>query len=340
MPYEAYRVKRKTKESELISSFELCRVDDGKLAAFLPGQYLTIRLPDEVVRTYTISSAPHEAGHYRISVKREPDGRGSAFLHDSVQEGDLVEVYEPRGEFFLDESRQSPVVLLSGGVGITPMVSMLHALSATERVVTFIHACESGAAHAFRSEVDRITRLNPNARCVYLYRTPSLSDRETSAFHHEGMLSSEILKGLVAVDSADCYLCGPPGFMKAVYASLRALGVGKERIFFEFFGPSTLLETAPEPLAPSAPDETRRVTFARSGDTVEWSSSDETILELAERHGLAPDSGCRVGVCNSCQCRLVKGTVNYIEEPLEMPPAGYALICISKPASDEVVLDI
>jgi uncharacterized protein len=340
MPYEAYRVQRKTKESEVISSFELSRVDKDKVATFMPGQYLTLRLPGDVIRTYTISSGPSEASHYRISVKREADGQGSTYLHDVVQEGDLIEVFEPRGEFFLNEWSRSPVVLLSGGVGITPMISMLHALNDTGRDVMFIHACESGAVHAFGAEVDQIVQQNPRARCIYLYRSPSTHDRATGAFHREGILTRDLLQELVPIQSADCYLCGPPGFMKAAYTSLRELGVGRDRIFFEFFGPSTLLEESSRPPVETPDVEHRKIAFARSGKTVEWNGSDTSLLELAERHGLNPDSGCRVGVCNTCQCRLLDGTVEYIEAPLEAPPDGYALICVSRPASVQVVLDI
>jgi uncharacterized protein len=343
VPFSPYKVTRKVRESEVITSFDLAPGHGKTVRPFKAGQYLTLSLPGDVTRTYTISSSPEISNYYRISVKKEPLGKASGYLHDSVNEGDVLEILEPRGEFHLHENSSAPVVLLSGGVGITPMISMLHALRNTNRKVIFVHACESSSVHAFRTEVDGLVQVNERLRAFYLYRTPSDDDRSRGAFHLEGVVTPDILRDLFAGTLPDCYLCGPQGFMKAAWAALRELGVPSTQIFYEFFGPSTLLE---EPVV-SAVEELLLVNssspvvhFSRSGKSAEWGNFQGTILEFAEKHGVRPDSSCRVGVCNTCQCKVVSGEVSYIEAPLEMPPPGVALICISRPASEEFVLDL
>jgi ferredoxin-NADP reductase len=341
--FSPYKVTRKVRESEVIMSFDLVPEDGRTVGRFKAGQYLTLRLPGDLTRTYTVSSSPETSDHYRISVKKETLGRASGFLHDIVNEGDVLEILEPRGDFHLHENRSEPVVLLSGGVGVTPMISMLHALRDTDRKVIFVHACESGSVHAFRAEVDELVQQNDRLRAFYLYRTPTDDDRYRGAFHSEGVVTTDILRALFAETLPDCYLCGPPGFMKAVWDSLRQLGLPSSQIFYEFFGPSTLLE---EPAAgvveglATVDSGSPVVHFSRSGKSVEWGNFQGSILEFAEKHGARPDSSCRVGVCNTCQCKVVSGAVSYIEEPLEMPPSGFALLCVSRPTSEELVLDL
>jgi uncharacterized protein len=335
--YVSYLVKAKTVESEVVTSFELAPVDGGAVPAFLPGQYLTVRLQDDVVRTYTISSAPDCRTHYRISVKRESFGRGSRHLHDRVNVGDQLEVLEPKGDFYLHRDRGArPAVLLSGGVGVTPMISMLHALIRDEGEVVFVHACESGSVHAFRDEVDRLVGEGARSTAYYLYRNPTDDDRQQSRFYAEGVLTKDILEALVPFSSADFYLCGPAGFMQGVYGALAALDVAPDRIFYEFFGPSTLLGPREVSVGKAGPE----VVFAQSGKRSSWGNFKGSLLEFAELNGVVPDSSCRVGVCNTCQCRVNQGEVSYFDEPAEMPTKGYALLCVSRPASDELVLDL
>jgi uncharacterized protein len=338
LKYVSYRVMAKVRESEVVTSFELAPSDGGLVPAFLPGQYLTVRLPDGVIRTYTVSSAPDCRTHYRISVKRESLGRGSRHLHDHVYEGSLVDVMEPRGDFHLHHDRDTrPVVLLSGGVGVTPMISMLHALGRGETEVTFVHACENGAVHAFRDEVDQLVRESTRLKAYYLYRTPSEDDRRQGKFNAEGVLTVDHLRALVTSASADFYLCGPGGFMQAVYGALTELGVPADRIFYEFFGPSTLLGGREANVSEASGPE---VVFARSGKRVSWGNFKGSLLEFAEENGAKPDSSCRVGVCNTCQCRIKAGEVSYFDEPADEPAEGYALLCVSRPTSAELVLDL
>lgn len=254
--FQQLRVIDKVRESRIISSFHLEPVDAQGWRPFEAGQFLVLRIPEDgarraVPRSYSVSSSPGNVGGYRITVKREtaptadlPDGIGSCWLHDRIQVGDTISAAGPRGEFFLDRSSPRPVVLLSGGVGLTPLVSMLHALSGDKhRPVHFIHACDNGDVHALRDEVLSLSRLRPGIDVHFCYRFPTESDRANFTHQSEGVVTRELLNNLLGGTERDHYLCGPPPFMKAIYATLRARGVPKERIAYEFFGPATVLET-------------------------------------------------------------------------------------------------
>ncbi|WP_404282200.1 FAD-binding oxidoreductase [Mesorhizobium sp. IMUNJ 23033] len=347
----------KVRESSSITSFHLEPVDPDGWRAFQPGQFLVFRIPVAgeqkfVLRNYSVSCSPTRKGSYRITVKREaalepglPDGLSSCYLHDSVEVGDLLAAAGPRGDFILDRSSTRPVVLLSGGVGLTPMVSMLHELAAgTERRVFFIHACDNGDVHALRDEVNGLKALRTGVDAHFCYRFPTERDIAAGNHHSEGIISRELLQSLLPLDDYDVYLCGPPPFMQAVYRTMRDLGVPKHRIAYEFFGPATVLE----PVAPSAP--TRRaptevpgeavtVEFRKSGLKAVWDGKAESLLAFAEEQGLSPDFSCRAGICSTCKSGLIAGEVTYFEEPLDEPGEGDVLLCCSKPLGS-VVLDI
>ncbi len=363
--WRAFEVVRKEAESATITSFHLAPHDGRPLAAFAPGQFLTLRLPIghddvDVLRTYSISSPPDETRFYRISVKREPAPPGSGappglvsgYLHDRVVVGDRIAILPPRGEFVLDEHSQRPVLLISGGVGLTPLVAMAHRLAAAgSRRTWFIHACANGPVHAFRAEIADLAARSANLRRYTCYEKPDAADRAAGACDAEGRLTARTLQSFLPIDDYECYLCGPPGFMQALYATLIRLGVRERRIHYEFFGPATVLRAgdraeAPAPAAPAtcaaaaaAGGAGPMVTFARTGLSVPWDDRYVSILELAEANGLAPDFSCRAGVCSTCRCRLRSGMVTYIEEPLGEPDEGMVLICCSRPDSD-IVLDL
>lgn len=354
-----YRVLERTVESSVITSFRLAPVAGGEVPAFRPGQYLTLRLPDGQVRTYTVSSSPDDRHSYRLSVKREPSppgrpdvppGYGSGHLHDAVVAGSVIEVLEPRGAFVLDETSARPVVLLSGGVGLTPMVSMLHRLATTDRKVHFIHACEDSKVHAHRAEVLQVASSNASLRAHFVYRTPSADDISAQRCNSVGVVDRRLLQSLLPLDDYDFYLCGPSGFMKAVYATLLALGVTKPRIKYEFFGPATVLEPdvpavqvqtipAASPPVESAVGGTE-IVFARSGKTARWGDFKGTLLDFAEQQGLTPEFSCRAGICNSCECDLLEGSVSYEDQPLDPPADGKVLICLARPVGPRLLLDI
>lgn len=250
--FRRFVVDRKVKESEVITSFYLKSEDDKEIAFFLPGQYISIKLEIEGeeythIRQYSLSDAPGK-DYYRISVKREsgasrPDGIVSNYLHDRVGEGDILEVSAPAGDFVLDINRNTPIILLSGGVGLTPMVSMLKTVVDVqpERNVTFIHATANGHVHALREEVEAMSAFD-HVHSFVFYDSPTEEDRCNHLFNIEGFVTKEWIEKNVPVKNADFYFCGPVPFMKAINRFLKELGVGDEQIHFEFFGPMDSLE--------------------------------------------------------------------------------------------------
>ncbi|MBN3526115.1 NO-inducible flavohemoprotein [Paenibacillus apiarius] len=256
--WEGFRnfiVDRKVKESDVITSFYLKPADGGALPAYLPGQYLTVRVKPAGqdnfhLRHYSLS---HASGQdtYRISVKREDGldsgtaGVVSSYLHDAVREGDALEATAPAGDFTLRTGASSPVILLSGGVGLTPMLSMLHTLAKHEpaRDVYFVHAAQNRRMHALREEVRTVTEANERIRSFVCYERPEAGD----ACDHQGFIDEAWLAATMPADvwqQADVYFCGPVPFMKAIYRALKELGVSADRIHYEFFGPAGALEEA------------------------------------------------------------------------------------------------
>jgi ferredoxin-NADP reductase len=351
------RVIEKKQESAVITSFVLTAAEGGASLPFRPGQFLVVRLPLDsgvtALRNYSLSGDAGEPSRLRISVKREaapadqpqwPPGQGSNHLHDRVQVGDLLEVAGPTGSFTLDEQSPRPVVLFSAGVGLTPMLSMLHQLSRqSTQPVYFIHACENGAVHAFRDEVLELANRRPGIRVHFCYRSPSARDRAGNAYHSQGLISRETLQRLLPLDDYDVYLCGPRPFMQANWRMLRSLGIARERIHYEFFGPATLLEedeneavaaTPPAPKVLASTTETApTVHFLPSGTHVAWNENCHSLLDLAEQAGLTPAFNCRAGLCNTCQVPLREGSVEYFDAPLDTPENGDILLCCTRPTS-------
>ncbi|WP_053368529.1 NO-inducible flavohemoprotein [Bacillus sp. FJAT-27245] len=250
--FRRFVIDRKVKESNVITSFYLKPEDNKEIADFQPGQYISVKLeiPGEEfthIRQYSLSDAPGK-NYYRISVKREagnenPDGKVSNYLHTQVEEGDIFQVSAPAGDFVLDVQKETPVVLLSGGVGLTPMISMLKTVAEVqpERGVTFIHAAQNSSVHALRNEVELVAEKETIKSFVF-YDSPTDEDRENQAFDVEGYVTKEWLNENVDTQKADFYFCGPVPFMRAIYRALKELGVNEERIHFEFFGPKGNLE--------------------------------------------------------------------------------------------------
>ncbi|MBT2737122.1 NO-inducible flavohemoprotein [Bacillus sp. ISL-7] len=250
--FRNFIVDRKVVESEVITSFYLKPEDNKGIAVFTPGQYISIKLEMAGekyihIRQYSLSDAPGK-DYYRISVKREagtanPDGMVSNYLHNGVSQGDILKVSAPAGDFVLDTEKNTPVVLLSGGVGLTPMMSMLKTVVEVqpERRVTFVHAAANGNVHALRDEVEEVSKLE-NVHSYLFYDSPTEEDRKNNRFDVEGYVTREWLKENITTKDADFYFCGPVPFMKAINRSLKELGVNQERIHFEFFGPMGNLE--------------------------------------------------------------------------------------------------
>jgi uncharacterized protein len=347
--FHPLKVVARVRESSIITSFYLTPVDPYQWRDYLPGQFLTFKIPKPdgtgfAPRNYSLSGPCGKTGEYRISIKREPDGLASNYFHDHMDVGGTVMALAPRGEFVLDRASARPVVLLSGGVGLTPMVSMLHDLAETrDRNVLFLHACENGDVHAMRDEVLSLVNAHDRLRAHFVYRNPTELDCTATKFDSEGVVTKALLQSLLPLDDYDFYLCGPPAFMQVIYRMLRDLGVQKQRIAYEFFGPATVLDTEVKPVAPkmaaALSTDLPIVEFRKSGITANWDGASESLLAFAEAQGLSPAFSCRAGICSTCKSGLISGEVKYFEDPLDDVEAGFALLCCSKPAGS-IILDL
>lgn len=346
-------VDQKIKESEVITSFYLVPEDGKPLAYYQPGQYLIFELdiPDQsspVIRSYTISDAPNTR-YYRLSIKKEPPpqdqpnlppGLSSNYFHDHVHKGSILKAKSPKGDFFL-QGETSPVVFLSGGVGQTPMLSMLnYIVEHQKRNVWFIHGAINSTTHAFNHFVRATTEQFNYVNSHVVYSNPLASDELSRHYHSQGFITTELLESLTVPKEADFYMCGPPPFMQSIFNQLIDWGIPENKIFYEFFGIAKHLkyfDSVEEMNQKSA--ENISITFSKSGLTVDWDTSATSILEFAESQGLSPDFGCRAGACHACECTLVEGEIEYLAGGKNEAEPEEILICCSKPTKS-VVIDI
>ena len=345
--FRRLRVAATHRESPTVLSIEVEPIDHRALPKPLPGQYLTIRIPDAgdpaPLRSYSLSGDPG-AGHYRISVKREDHGVVSRWLHAHIRAGSVVEAAAPRGEFYLAED-SSPVVLLSAGIGATPVLAMAHALAAAHswRQIWWLHTTRNTESHAFAAEVTTLIESLPDAQQHVFYTGGDGAD----SFVVHGRLNRESIAALHLPADATVYLCGPGAYMDAMREALTATGINPIHIHTELFGalppinPGIVGPTQsvrPHPPA-GAPGTGPQITFSRSGLSVNWSPDYHSILELAEACDVPTRYSCRSGVCHTCMTPVIEGGTTYSQQPLEEPYAGAVLICVATPRSD-VVLDL
>ena len=346
--FRPLRVRSTVQESASIMSITLDGVDGAPLPRARPGQYLTVRVTGAgepaPVRSYSLSSTPG-AAHYRISVKREAHGLASGYLHDCLTPGALIDAAAPRGDFVLRDGA-GPVVLISAGVGVTPVLAMLHALAsqAAQREVWWLHAARGPSEHAFAAEVRRLlAQLERTHEHIFYSAAGSAELERTGA--RPGRITAAVLDSQGFPVDAGAYICGPPAFMSDVRDALGSLGLSD--IHTELFGPADainpgvidLAHIAPHP--PTGPPRSGPlVTFARSGLTVPSAGSGgESLLELAESCDVPTRWSCRTGVCHTCVTALLSGDVAYDPAPLEAPAEGSVLICCAR-ADSELVLDM
>lgn len=354
LAWRDYRATRIDDESQSIRSLYLEPADGSAPLPHKAGQFLTVRVsPDSqaLIRTYTLSSAPGEPA-YRISVKREegagaahPGGAVSQYLHGQIKVGDLISARAPQGDFVWQTPPGRPAVLISAGVGITPMVSMLRNLVQEEtaaqerRPVTFIHASRSEPQRAFFEEIGQLVAQSRTAiRPLWVLSQPGPGSRLGQDFDVKGRLTPEALQAVLPLDDYDIYLCGPGGFMQALYDQLRNLGVRDCRIFAEAFGPAALLRAPDQPseINPVLPEAGKaEVTFVDSRLQVTWEPESGTLLELAEAQELKPEFGCRNGACGSCVTRVLEGEVTYRVPPRASLQADEILLCCAVPAQSQ-----
>ncbi len=331
--YEIFDTKR---ESDVITSFYLRRADGRPLASHEPGQFLPIRLKvpgadAPATRTYTLSDAPGSDA-YRLSIKREGgDALVSNHFHDHLKVGAKVQAMAPRGKFALDPSGERPVVLISGGVGVTPMIAMANHLVKQGRRTIFVHGAQNGSAHAFGDHVRNLAAGHPSFTAHVRYSRPAPTDRLGETHDSEGHVDADLLKSLLQLDDYDFYLCGPGPFMQALYDGLNELGVREDRIHYESFGPATLLKRPAAARRASGTEEAVEVRFDTFDMTTEWTPDAGTLLDLAEQAGLNPLYSCRSGICGTCATKLKCGAVDYIEEPTGPHEDGEVLICCATP---------
>ncbi|WP_157220195.1 MOSC domain-containing protein [Flavisphingomonas formosensis] len=341
-------------EAKGIKSFHLRPLDDRPIGGYRAGQFLTVRLPEAAgapTRSWSISDYDPEADSYRLSIKREPDGLASGWMHDHAEIGDVLEVRPPTGRFVLDRSGFLRTVLISAGIGVTPMIAMLkaHAERGMEAPpLLWIHAARSGEEHAFADEANGMLAAIPGSVRRVFYSAPGDGDRAGEGYDRTGRIDAEAIAELIAEnyslspfgrvieltgEHSDFYLCGPAPFEDAVRTALVAHGVNPLSIRSESFAP--VAAAGDEPPAP----EEAQVEFAGQGRHMVWRRDDDlTLLELAEEAGLSVDSACRTGICGTCEAALRAGKVRYLVTPAAEPGEGRVLLCCSQPASPHIVI--
>ena len=347
--FRQMRVTQIRKESDTVSSFVLTPVDGQPLPRFQSGQFIVLRLlvdPDKppVLRSYSLSDLPGP-NHLRISVKRESNGVGSSFLCTQIRQGDVLDVSAPRGTFTL-RSGENPVVLLSAGVGATPVMSMLHALTAEKspRQVWWIYGARNLNEHPFAQEARSLLKQLPRGRAYVVYSRPAATDKPGVDFDASGRIDTAMLEKIGVSRDSDFYLCGPTSFLENMRDGLQNWGVQAANLHSEIFGAlesitpgMARVEHSPH-LPPGPPGTGPSVSFARSGITTAWDAKYQSLLELAEACDIPVRWSCRSGVCHTCMTGLIGGAIKYQPEPLEGPAPGNVLLCCSQP-KENVVLD-
>jgi len=343
-----------------ICSFYLVALDRRPIPRFKPGQFLMLELPvmqngRPVTRCYSISNSPDERRYYRISVKRipgrwdtplpTPPGLASSFLHDEIREGDIVEAFAPSGSFTLLERSSRPVVLIAGGVGITPVLSMLNWLLVTRsrREIWFFYGVQNREQHAMYDYLVQVRRNHQNVKLFVAYSRPHRNCQPGWDYNVEGHVCIDLLRSVLPTRDCEFYMCGPNSMTESLTEDLIEWGVAAEHVMSEAFmaapgGAEAASDTSP---ASKGKGETYRIEFARSGEVVEWTEgAADTLLELAEANGIPVRCSCRAGSCGTCLASVLEGEgVDYVRPPGKETAQGTCLPCIARPKSD-MVLDL
>jgi len=360
-----FRVVHRQAEDPAASqcSFHLQPVDGLPLPAFQPGQFLTFSLDiapapsvgpagglapaRPVIRCYSLSDQP-DPSHYRVTVKRVPapaglpgcaPGLSSNHFHDRVPVGDILRLKAPAGRFFIDPDPAVPVVLVGGGIGITPMMAMLRwcLVRQPQRQLHLFYGLRNSQEHAFKPVLEAMASAHPALHLHVVYSRPADGDRPGLDFQHTGHVDIDLLRRSLPHGRHQFYVCGPPAMMQTLVPALADWGVPVADIHFEAFGPATvLLPGAADAVATAATGV--ELQFQKTGRTLAWDGQDASLLDFAERHGIAVPSGCRSGGCGSCETRLLSGDVQYDHPPDHSVAPGHCLLCVGRPLSP-LVLD-
>ncbi len=346
--FRKFKVVSKVKETNDITSFYLAPHDGKELPGFQPGQFLTFQIPvpnqpQPVIRCYSLSDSPFHPERYRVSIKRvlaprdnpsSPPGLISTYFHDSLNENDIVDVKAPSGHFHLSMAKKFPVVLLAGGVGITPLLSMLNAITemGSQREVWFFLGVRNKKDHVMKEHLEMVARENENVRLRVFYSAPGETDVLDEDYHVKGRVNVENLKTILPSSNFDYYICAPPPMVKDLRKDLAEWGVPKKNIHFEAFGPATVKGCKAKPEKESGVKI--NIQFEKSGKTLVWDSKAASLLDFAELNGIPIDSGCRAGNCGTCLTAIRQGKVELVGEPGSKPEEGSCLACISIPKED------
>ena len=350
--FRAFRVARRAYEdtAQTQCSFYLEPEDGLPLPAFKPGQFLTFSLlfaakdaaARKLIRCYSLSDRP-TPDQYRVTIKRAlapaepaglPAGTASSYFHDQVHTGSTLQIGAPSGRFYLNAESDTPVVLIAGGIGITPMMCMLRwcAQQQQQSLVHLYYGVRNSSEHAFKAVLEEMARKQPQLRLHTVYSKPLTEDRQGPDYQHTGYVDLALLKKTLPHDMHQFYICGPAAMMACLVPDLVAWGVASADLHFEAFGRAT--ESLPadmtqaQGLPASAPIS---VHYQRSGRTLSWRGQQSKLLDFAEAHGIKVESGCRSGSCGSCVSTLVYGTVGYDRSPDFDMATGQCLLCVGKP---------
>ena len=266
-----------------------------------------------------------------------PPGLSSNHFHNNVNEGDIIDIKAPGGHFFMDTTKQTPVVLIGGGIGLTPVLSMLNQIveSGSKRETWFFYGVRDSNEHVMKEHLEQIARENENVRLCICYSRPKDTDVEGKDYQYAERVSVDLFKRILPSNNYDFYMCGPPPMMNTVVPDLEAWGVPEKHVHFEAFGPATVKKTKTkenkEATEASSASAGVQITFAKSGKTLDWDPDIGSILDFAEENDIDIDFGCRAGNCGTCITAIKDGEVDYLNEPGAEPEAGSCLACISVP---------
>ena len=386
--FRKFRVDRKVRETESVVSLHLKPYDGQLLPGYLPGQHLTFRFqipgrPRPVIRCYSLSEAPGQADHYRVTIKRlgspgdapeTPEGVASCFVHDRLSEGDIVDIRAPNGHFTLDMADRRPIALIAGGIGLTPLLSMINAVAAnpTPRETWLFYGVRNRAEHVMRDHLRKLTETHDHIHVVVCYSQPTDDCIEGEDYDHKGWIDTEMIRDYLPDQGFQFFVCGPSSFQESVTKGLSYWGVPEGDIHFETFGQrrsshalsgaeiSKVIRAALAAnqnqvpfdhgdiaggnganggLALAQSEDAVEVVFARSGKVVHWTPGDAPLLDLAEAVGIPLDSGCRAGQCGTCATPIKSGEVSYLVKPASETSAQSCLTCVAIPKGGGLVLD-
>lgn len=346
-----FEIAKKVLEVEGVHSFYLSPHDGKPLPPFLPGQFLTfeLKIPGQakpVIRCYSLSDSPNHPDYYRVSIKKIPPprdnpdgapGRSSTYFNDVLQEGDIIDVKAPSGHFHLQPQGDTPTVLIGGGIGVTPVLSMLNTLCEDEHrgEIWFFLGVRNSREHVMKQYVEELAATHPNVHLQICYSSPLDEDVLGTDYQTKGYVAVDLFKKVLPSNNYTFYICGPPPMMNSIVQGLDEWSVPENHVHFEAFGQATVRNTKkheePTDSKQQTSSDTVELTFTRSGKVVQWSEDDGSILDVAEANGIAMDFACRTGNCGTCVTAVMEGTVDYLVAPGHQVENGSCLACVGIP---------